>query len=148
MSAQNPYKAAGVIAVIYFSILLLISGSLGLCFVIIADMTRNTDEAMLLGGLLLIATPLLGIIASAFIIARGANKFSIGVYVFFTLLFALGAIGFTLAVILNAVGRDLNGAIFAILICMLHTCLFGWLTYSMWKNRRMRPEKVAETFDG
>ena len=116
-----------------------------MCFVYIGSLSRS-DEAFTAGGLLLIVTPLIGIIASAFIIARGANKFSIGVYVFFTLLFALGAIGFILAIILDGVRRDPSSAVFAILVCLLHTGLFGWLTYSMWKNRR-RPENVADTFD-
>lgn len=146
MSAQNPYKAAGIIAVIYFALLLLVLGSLGLCFIVLSSVDRNSD-GLVLGGLALIAVPLLGIIASAIIIARGANTFSIVVYTFFTLLFACAAIGVAIALIVDMPRNGPEEGITIILVCLLHTGLFSWLTYSLWKHRRKRPNIIAEVFD-
>ena len=138
MSAQNPYKAAGIIAVIYFSLLALIGVPAGLCFMIFSGLRAE----MLLVGVLLIALPIMGIVASAFILSRGPNNFSLAIFGGLTLLLCLA----TLFSFFVASGDFSNVPFYTAFA--FNTGLFGWLTFSMWRYMNVtKPENIAEIFD-
>ena len=142
MSAHHPYKTAGIVAVIYFSLLALLGLPSGLCFLVFS----NSESWMILISMILIGVPILGIIASSYVISRGPNKLSTGAFLFFTLIFASGVVLYIAAFHFDRIGPHRNFATSMTLIFMLHSGLFGWLTYSMWRNRR-NPEKISEVFD-
>lgn len=101
---------------------------------------------MIFVGMVLIGIPILGLTASSYIISRGPNALSIGGFLLLTLIFAFGFILYIAAFHFNRIGPHRDFAVPMTLIFILHTGLFGWLTFSMWRNRH-NPDKIADIFD-
>ncbi len=136
MSKANPYKAAGIIAVIYFSLTTFISAPIGLLMVISAE----GEESVLRLGLLAIVAPIVGLIASALIIYRGPNKLSL---IMFGLLILLLLTALSISFFVLEVGFE--NTIFVILFAV--TGFFFWHTWSMWKYiKNPVSAEIMETF--